>query len=258
MNDINQKTLDFITNLTTILGRNKEEEIMHILSELREYNKNIGMYADKEDCTVIATNEVLSKLKLFEKNIISSNDIFNIYKIDGIDINKFDYLDIPRCDAECNPDYLQIVVGLIIKCNDNILLLSNIEGDMSGNMTLVQGHVDKSNTNEALSLKLKNNLIREFFEEINPQDCAKTFMDILNSTKPMLMIVPNKDNYSSISRFHIGIIYGIDVDEQSFYTLRSNEIKNELVYYNLKSFPCNSIEIFLDTWVLSLLNIIKP
>lgn len=256
MKDVNQKTLDFIMNLSSILDID-EEKIKSILSELRSYNKSMGLYADKEDCSVVKLNDVTALLSNHESDIIAKNDKFNIYKIDNIPIDSLINTDIPRVDAEYNPEYLQLVVGLILKCGDKLLLLNNTKGDMSNSITIIQGHVDKSDTNERLTDKLKNNLIREFFEEINTQDCSSKYLSFLNTCKPQLLIVPNEHNYSTISRFHMGIIYAMDVDEQSFYTIRSNEENNEITYYDINSFPMNSIEVFLDSWALNLINIIK-
>lgn len=223
-----------------------------ILKELRELNNED--YISEKICCIENIQPIMEI-----DSLISNN--FRLGKISEEILNSLSYSFIDRKESEYNADIKQLIVALVIKSEDRIFLLSNNDGDMHTYMTLIQGHVSDDNIedieNKSLSEICKENLIREFFEEINPLDKKEDFSKYFENIEPSLFITIDRTNYSLISNYHIGIIYTMEVPMETIYTLRSNESKNTHFVYDMKNFPIDSVEVHLDDWVYLIVNQLK-
>lgn len=224
-----------------------------ILKELRELNNED--YISEKICCIENIQPIMEI-----ESLISNN--FRLGKISEEILNSLSYSFIDRKESEYNADIKQLIVALVIKSEDRFFLLSNNDGDMHTYMTLIQGHVSDDNIedieNKSLSEICKENLIREFFEEINPLDKKEDFSKYFENIEPSLFITIDRTNYSLISNYHIGIIYTMEVPMETIYTLRSNESKNTHFVYDMKKFPIDSVEVHLDDWVYLIVNQLKP
>ena len=145
------------------------------------------------------------------------NGMLNILKLnETCDENELVHMD--RNILENNEHYQQIVVGLIIRCDKRILLLKCINGDMSGNYTLIQGHVKYMPFDHSKSLFdiLLQNINIEFSEEIdlNYKLLENRFdhLQIKRLLKPRLKFITfNSYDKSKISYYHMGYIFEIDL-----------------------------------------------
>lgn len=223
-----------------------------ILKELRELNNED--YVSEKICCIENIQPIMEI-----DSLISNN--FRLGKISEEILNSLSYSFIDRKESEYNADIKQLIVALVIKSEDRFFLLSNNDGDMHTYMTLIQGHVSDNNIenieNRSLSEICKENLIREFFEEINPLDKKEEFSKYFENIEPSLFITIDRTNYSLISNYHIGIIYTMEVPMETIYTLRSNESKNTHFVYDMKKFPIDSVEVHLDDWVYLIVNQLK-
>lgn len=223
-----------------------------ILKELRELNNED--YISEKICCIENIQPIMEI-----DSLISNN--FRLGKISEEILNSLSYSFIDRKESEYNADIKQLIVALVIKSEDRFFLLSNNDGDMHTYMTLIQGHVSDDNIedieNKSLSEICKENLIREFFEEINPLDKKEDFSKYFENIEPSLFITIDRTNYSLISNYHIGIIYTMEVPMETIYTLRSNESKNTHFVYDMKKFPIDSVEVHLDDWVYLIINQLK-
>ena len=223
-----------------------------ILKELRELNNED--YVSEKICCIENIQPIMEI-----DSLISNN--FRLGKISEEILNSLSYSFIDRKESEYNADIKQLIVALVIKSEDRFFLLSNNDGDMHTYMTLIQGHVSDTNIkdieNKSLSEICKENLIREFFEEINPLDKKEEFSKYFENIEPSLFITIDRTNYSLISNYHIGIIYTMEVPMETIYTLRSNESKNTHFVYDMKKFPIDSVEVHLDDWVYLIVNQLK-
>lgn len=223
-----------------------------ILKELRELNNED--YISEKICCIENIQPIMEI-----DSLISNN--FRLGKISEEILNSLSYSFIDRKESEYNADIKQLIVALVIKSEDRFFLLSNNDGDMHTYMTLIQGHVSDDNIedieNKSLSEICKENLIREFFEEINPLDKKEDFSKYFENIEPSLFITIDRTNYSLISNYHIGIIYTMEVPMETIYTLRSNESKNTHFVYDMKKFPIDSVEVHLDDWVYLIVNQLK-
>lgn len=223
-----------------------------ILKELRELNNED--YVSEKICCIENIQPIMEI-----DSLISNN--FRLGKISEEILNSLSYSFIDRKESEYNADIKQLIVALVIKSEDRFFLLSNNDGDMHTYMTLIQGHVSDNNIenieNRSLSEICKENLIREFFEEINPLDKKEEFSKYFEKIEPSIFLTIDRTNYSLISNYHIGIIYTMEVPMETIYTLRSNESKNTRFVYDMKKFPIDSVEVHLDDWVYLIINQLK-
>ena len=166
-----------------------------------------------------------------------------------LDMKQKDLIYFDRNEVEDDKDYQQLVVGLLIRCNENVLLLECIDGDMVGQFTMVEGHVDRDKRFDEylLNTVLYHNVIREFNEEI-AVDCSKlNRSDIGALYSPQLKYITwNNVDEAEIAYRHIGFIYELDLSAASH--LFTPEIlgngephKNRLHFINIPSLK-------LETW----------
>ena len=223
-----------------------------ILKELRELNNED--YVSEKNCCIENIQPIMEI-----DSLISNN--FRLGKISEEILNSLSYSFIDRKESEYNADIKQLIVALIIKSEDRFFLLSNNSGDMHTYMTLIQGHVSDTNIedieNKSLSEICKENLVREFFEEVNPLDKKEEFSKYFEKIEPSIFLSIDRTNYSLISNYHIGIVYTMEVPMETIYTLRSNESKNTHFVYDMKKFPIDSVEVHLDDWVYLIVNQLK-
>lgn len=154
-----------------------------------------------------------------------------------------------RNDLEENPNYMQLVTGLVIKCGKSTLLLNCINGAMEGNHTLIQGHANYQKDLEDLTIKqiMLVNMFREFGEEIKIED-ARVYNKLCNMMRLRFFTFDSDFVQKRISYYHFGFIYVLDLtnEPELFYSLNeSNEPeKNRVVFTEFGS----ASQYKLDDW----------
>ena len=192
-------------------------------------------------------NDIITKFRY--------NGIINVLKLhENCDDNDLIHMD--RNLLEGNEYYQQIVVGLIIRCKDEILLLKCINGDMSGNYTLIQGHVKYMPFDHSKSLYdiLLQNINIEFSEEIN---LKYSELEIFNKEQlkrvfdPKLKFITfNSYDNKKISYYHIGYIFEIDLSNypkmfSGKYFKSGEPDKNKVEFVSVFDFT----DYTFDNWV---------
>lgn len=204
-----------------------------------------------------------------------------------IDLKMFE---LPRCLAEGNMSFQQIVVAAIIRSGDKVLLLHNKKGDMKDAKdevyTTVAGHCEIPDGKTIFSNFyeiLIDNLMREFGEELgydfkgtklfqnlffnNINIGGNTYTNFVSNIKVSYIATAFNDfcdmeNEPDISFFHLGYIFEInlppELDLRNFY---SNEPdKNDVVLVDLNNkgeAPYINIDDIIDncdSWVKLILS----
>lgn len=146
---------------------------------------------------VVDVHEEKDKILLPYHNILTSKD------------DK--YVNVSRLIVENNEDFIQLVVGLIVKCKDKYVLMKCEDGIMNGNTTLIQGHVNwDKGTAFTLYNILQMEMIRELYEEIS----IDNIIDNVHETDLELMYVTyNTWDKTRPSYYHYGFIYKLELPE---------------------------------------------
>lgn len=142
------------------------------------------------------------------------------------------FVTVERSVAENNEKYIQIVVGLILKCRDKYVFMKCINGIMNNHTTLIQGHVNFEKSKCAsLLISLRLEIIRELFEELSIEniiDPRNKYDYLASELKPMYVNYNLKDK-NRPSYYHYGFIYKLDLPYVLYNSVNeSNLISNEL------------------------------
>ena len=127
------------------------------------------------------------------------------------------FVDVTRGEAENNKKYIQLVVGLILRCNNRYVFMQCKDGMMQGHTTLIQGHVERSKGNTfGLTSFLRSEMVRELYEEISMWNilpkCTDA-IDIAHFQLRLKYVAYNNFNSSIPSYYHYGFIYDLDLNE---------------------------------------------
>ena len=176
------------------------------------------------------------------------------YRIDKeivrIDKNTFKRLGVQvanRNELEYNGDSVkQLVVGALVydKYNECFILLKCKGERLKDRLTLVQGHVSKSDRDterSRLQTILNRNLKKELSEELT--------LDVkdIESIEPMYLI---QSNDNKISSEHLGVIYLVKIDTCKLnYEVESGEPEKHDVEY-VSMYELSDLKLLdkLDTW----------
>lgn len=150
------------------------------------------------------------------------------------------FVDITRGEAEYNKKYIQIVVGLILKCKEKYVFMRCKDGIMNGNTTLIQGHVNvkKGNVSDYF---LKSELCREVYEEISMDNLIFAPLDVLDIIAyglKLKYITYNSYDEESVSYYHYGFIYEYDMGSEFYrffdtsYLISKEPEKNSVIIVN--------------------------
>ena len=191
-------------------------------------------------------------------NVVTSSLLYNFSYRDTLTNNGIGVL--PRYELENNPDFKQLVVGLIITNKENtqaLLLRRKTDDSQNKTLTLIQGHVaipefstdeeiDNYLTSTTLYDVLYDNMIREAEEEV--RGLISVVYPSLPSTIHIEYFANNDYDASDISYYHIGFIFELVVDDLSSLTkLESGEPnKHSLEIVNIEDVLNDPL---LDNWV---------
>ena len=171
-----------------------------------------------------------------------------------------DILNFNRSEIENNNEYQQLIVGLVIKSNDDLLVLECIDGDMVGYNTMIEGHViyDEKEKNTLLNTILYENILREFNEEIVVNFSKIDEKDIGAFYNLHLKYIAwNNTNKNNISYRHIGFIYELDISDTKYplskTIFREGEpSKNKIKFINLNKINKDNFDMFCS-WTKELI-----
>lgn len=164
-----------------------------------------------------------------------------------------------RCEAEYNLQYYQIVVGigLVTEKSHKMVILDNINGDMAGNKTIIQGHCSYDHSPNYLYMEsfddlVHNSLIAELNEEVKFKDYTAQALLRKYHDYFFCNVLPNRTGNPddlSIDDFHIGFIYNYAIEDSILETAISNEPdKNKLSLIPVMDILTNADDY--DKWVL--------
>lgn len=149
---------------------------------------------------------------------------------------------VKRSEAENNPLYVQIVVGLIVKCKNTYLLLKCTNGDMKSHTTLIEGHVNiPKESNDMFMITLPNEVMRELQEEVestwlfNSSFIKKSINNRGFIFHPKY-ITYNNSTPENISYYHTGFIYEMVIPDKYYEDFNSDNFwskepdKNEIIF----------------------------
>ena len=124
------------------------------------------------------------------------------------------FVDVERSVAENNEKYIQIVVGLILKCRDKYVFMRCIDGIMNHHTTLIQGHVNTTKKKcTSLFITLRLEMIRELFEELSIENIIdpREKYSYLASELKLAYVNYNLYNKDIPSFYHYGFIYKLEL-----------------------------------------------
>ena len=165
-----------------------------------------------------------------------------------------------RFDVEWNNNYQQIVVCLIVRNKNNFMFLDCLSGDMSSNITMIEGHVkyNENHNDMMMNTVLYENMIREFNEEvvINFSKVNKKDIGAFNNFK-LKYVAWNNSTSTSISYRHIGFIYELDLSNTKYpiskTIFQSGEPDvNKLHFVDITKIKPNDYNYF-DSWTREIL-----
>ena len=199
-------------------------------------------------------------------NVVTSSLLYNFSYRDTLTNNGIGVL--PRYELEDNPDFKQLVVGLVITNQENtqaLLLRRKTDDSQNNTLTLIQGHVsipefktdkeiDEYLTSTTLYDVLYDNMLREAEEEV--RGLISVVYPMLPSTMHIEYFANNDYDASNISYYHIGFIFELKVDDLSNLTkLTSGEPnKHNLEIVNIADVLDDPL---LDDWVYEIFKLNK-
>lgn len=203
------------------------------LSFLSQFDK---VFSEKllDNCKDITDEDILCvNREEYIYNFIHLNKLPNpniVEFVNTVDLNSFK---MNRRDVEYSRDYLQIIPYMIITQNDDIVLLEKKKGDnrLVNFIDFPAGHCNKNTVVESIHTELDEELgiKKENIIKITP-----------------ISIIPIEENIFSISHYHLGIVFNIELEKDTIF-LNNEPEKHDIIYYSeIKNNPDKLVK--LSSW----------